>query len=234
MITKIIPKPGSSMEKILFCDALYLDEMPNPNIVPLFGPNGIGKSSIIKQLLNASNGKNTSIEVERTRTDMRVMSYCDRLDNCRTRDPRDYMEAFDPNYLSDRFNADAVSEGQSIIYSMIALLDIIGTGKQAIYGENGEETLVIMDEIDSGISLDNLDMIMRKLKNTAKKRKDVQVIFSFNNPYVVRYFPDVMSLYSGHPIRLETPDDMLAEIKSHEKEFRKKRYKSNGMPRIFK
>lgn len=231
MIQKLTPTPNSITTQILLCNELHIDELPNPRIVPLFGPNGIGKSTVINSLLSCANNKENEFFVERTSAPMIVLGYCDRKDNFRIREPRDMDEAYSPSFFNRRFNANSISEGQSIVYSIMGLFDIIGTGKNAIHNE-GKEYLVVIDEIDSGMSIDNLDKLMRKLKNTAKKREDVQVIFSFNNPFILRYFPDVLSLYTGQPIHLETIDDMLAEIKAHEKEFRKIRYKANGTPKI--
>lgn len=231
MINKITPVENSLLSKILLCDKLHIDELPNPNIVPLFGPNGIGKSSVINALIDKLHNDG-QISIDRTRTPMTVLSYRNSKDNSRVCEPRSYEEAFDPGFLMSRIEAQNISEGQSIMYSALNLFDIIGTGKNA-KTRRREEYLVLIDEIDSGLSLDNLDIILRKLKNTGRRRKDVQVIFSFNNPYVLQYFPDVLSLYTGHPIRLETPEDMLAEIRSHEKEYRKIRYRSNNMPKQF-
>ena len=231
MIQKLTPTPNSKTSRILLCNALHINELPNPRIVPLFGPNGIGKSTVINALLNCSNSRRNEFQIERTAAPMIVLSYCDRKDNFRIREARTIDESYDPYFINMRFNANSVSEGQSIVYSANGLFDIIGTGKNAMYNE-GKEYLVVIDEIDSGMSVDNLDRFMRKLKNTSKKRNDVQVIFSFNNPFVLRYFPDVLSLYTGHPIHLETTDDMLTEIKAHEKEFRKIRYKTDGTPKI--
>ena len=240
MIQKLKPSAGSQLSQILLCDTLHIDELPNPRIVPLFGPNGIGKSSVIKGLLEFSKEGEKPFIAKRTRNPMMIYSYCNSTDNTRVREPRSYLESFDPNYIRNKWNASAVSEGQSILYSALGLFDLIGTGKHSLSMDSPDvpeserkEYLVLIDEIDSGLSIDNLDRIMRKLKNTARKRKDIQVIFSFNHPLVLRYFPDVISLYTGHPIQLYTMEDMMNEIKRHEKEFRRIRYRSDGSPKVF-
>lgn len=248
MLLKLKPKPDTALEELLLCDEIHIDKLDNPRIVPLFGPNGIGKSSVLEGIMDSSarlvsqkynsiyekcNSRYGTFEIVRTDAQMDMLSYRNLKDNCARRQSRNEAEQFNPYFLIDRLNARGISEGQSIIYSLMDLLTIIGTTKDARYPEDGHEYLVILDEIDSGLSIDNLDFVMRKLKRTSMFRKDVQVVFSFNSPYVVNYFPQVMSLYTGEPCRLYTPKDMLDEIKIHEKEFRKKRYYSNGRPRIF-
>lgn len=231
MINEIMPIKNSRIAEILLCDKLCIDKLPNPRIVPLFGPNGIGKSSIINAILDNLNGKK-EIEIKRTKTPMIVLSYRNGVDNLRVKESHSIDEEFSPEFIVSKYNSRSVSEGQSIIYSALMLFEAMGTGKNAIYEEN-KEYLILIDEIDSGLSLDNLDIIMRKLKNTADKRKDVQVIFSFNNPYVLNYFPNVLSMYTGNPIKIRNADEMITTINSHSKEFRKLRYKSDNMPRTF-
>lgn len=230
MIMKITPKKDSNLESILLCDALYIHEMKNARIVPLFGPNGIGKSSVIKAILDALN-KRSEIDVERTPADMRVLRYRNSKDNMAVKEAETYHESFDPNFLLGRMNARRISEGQSILYSVIGLFNLIGTGKNSLHYE-GQEILAVFDEIDSGLSIDNLDVLMRKLRHTSRMRHDVQVIFSFNNPYVVNYFPQVLSLYDGHPLMLHTPKDMLNAIEENKEKFRKYRYYVNGLPKV--
>lgn len=234
MLRKITPEKDSVIKDVLLCDALYFHELENPKIIPLFGPNGIGKSTIIKSIIKAANGKKSEIIVDRDSSPITVYTYINSKDNMKVNQGRSYHQSFDPRFLIDKLNAQSVSEGQSIIYSIMDLFDLLGTDeKRSIEVQAGHENLLIIDEMDSGLSIDNLDLMMRKIKDIEKNRPDVQIIFSFNNPYVVTYFPEVINMYTGHPIILKTPDDMLQEIKSHEKEFRKKRYDEEDRPIVY-
>lgn len=129
MITKVIPKPESLTKDILLCDSLHLDEMPNPRIVPLFGPNGIGKSTIINAIIGAANGRTGEVQVERTSGNMQVLSYSNLKDNWRNREPK-FSEAYDPAFIGMQWNARQISEGQSIVYSVLDLLRLMSTGKR--------------------------------------------------------------------------------------------------------
>lgn len=231
MIRKITVLPETNANDILLCKEFFFDELPNIKVIPLFGPNGAGKTTLINAIENSTSAKNRELEVIRDKKAMAVLKYQNSEDNFRHRKARSIMEDYDPSFMLARWNAGAVSEGQSIIYSTSFLFDFIGTGKYALKYDD-KDILVLIDEIDSGLSIDNLDKILRKLRYSTKKRSDIQIIFSFNNPYILRYFPDVISLYSGHAIHLANTDEMMQEIKKHEKEFRKLRYKSDGTPKI--
>ena len=114
---------------------------------------------------------------------------------------------------------------------MFDLLDALYPGKPL--DEKEKDTLVLLDEIDSGLSIDNIDITMRKIKYIVRKRDNVQFIFSFNSPRVLKHFPEVLSMYDGKKIELHTDEDMLAEIRKHKKEFDKARKYSNGRPKIY-
>lgn len=231
MISKIEIVPKTRESKILLCDHLDLDSLPNKQIIPLFGPNGVGKSTLLDGLLAFHERKqNAGVKAEVDKASI-LFSYKNSQDNLRVRKPKTYMESFDPFLLKAKFDAGSVSEGQSILYSIYDLIDGIGTSKNAMKYE-GKDIVLLIDELDSGLSIDNLDRILKKLKYYVGRRKDVQIVFSFNNPYVLRYFPDTISLFTGEVIHLETTEDMLSEIEKH-KDFRKIRYYKNGKPKVF-
>lgn len=161
-----------------------------------------------------------------------VLTYNNSNDNFRHRKARSMFEDFDPYYIKNRLDAQSVSEGQSIVHSIYNLFECMKPGKNMSVIENGH-TIVLIDEMDSGLSLDNLDMFMRKLQNIIKKRNDIQVFMSFNNPYILKYFPYCISMYTGEMIELHNTEDMLMEINKHKDWFNKARKLSNGRPKIF-
>ena len=257
MITRFETIPDTLVSaKMLFEEAV----IPN-RITPLFGPNGAGKTTLLDALSVTLNALQTyerlsckaadaeeeayykeemARKIQREglilQTDgkpFRVLHYCNSRDNFRSRQARTVAESYDPYLLNARWDAKSLSEGQSIVYSVYDLFDLMGTSKDALYVDGGGDLIVLIDELDSGLSIDNLDMFMRKLRRIGQQRKDVQVIFSFNNPRVLRYFPDCLSLYDGRPVHLKSDDDMLAQIKAHEKGFNRKRKKSNGRPKVY-
>ena len=224
MITSINVNPDTFESKVFFFN--HLDLTPfTERVVPLFGPNGVGKSTLISAI------ESQSVEVVKDKP-THLYCYSNSRDNFKNRKPRSYMESFDPEYVSARFDAQRVSEGQSIIYSMFDLLDMLRNTK-VFERIHGKDLLILLDEIDSGMSIDNIDITMRKIKNLVKMRSDLQVIFSFNSPRVLKHFSKVLSMYDGSVLEMHTDEDMLKEIKLHKKEFDKIRKTSKGRPKIY-
>ena len=226
MLLSMSVKPNSRVEGILFFKETDFTVFEN-KVIPLFGPNGIGKSTLIQAIKSK---KEIDVKIGGAEGTV-VYSYENGTDNFKIRRARSYAESFDPVFMLSKLNAQSVSEGQSIIYSMFDLLDALYPGKPL--DEKEKDTLVLLDEIDSGLSIDNIDITMRKIKYIVRKRDNVQFIFSFNSPRVLKHFPEVLSMYDGTKIELHTDEDMLAEIRKHKKEFDKARKYSNGRPKIY-
>ena len=258
MINRINTLENTKTSEILFFDRCDLTKLPNKRIVPLFGPNGSGKTTLINAIgtyLDALRLKNKVLRDDIEYKDFvledfnrnirkagcslvledvpyRVLSYSNSDDNFRHRRERSINDAFNPALLSARFDANSVSEGQSIVYSVFDLIELLSTGKKGIRYDDGH-LIVLIDEMDSGLSIDNIDMFMKKLKYYTDKRDDIQVIFSFNNPRILKFFPHVLSMYTGEVLELHSDEDMLAEFKKHEKAFNKARKLSNGRPKVY-
>lgn len=207
-------------------------QLKNPHMVLLFGPNGVGKSTLIKQILNMRNDHEAGLVIVHDGKPARVYSYSNAKDNFKVREPRNYMESFDPVFMNAKYDAQSISEGQSIIYSVFDLLDALKPGDGA-FQTPGKDTIVFLDEIDSGLSIDNIDVAMRKIKYALSRRDDLQIFMSFNSPRVLKHFPQVVSMYDGSVMTLRSDEDMLNVIKAHKKEFDKARKTSRGRPKIF-
>lgn len=224
MITTIKVPDNTIYSDILFFKEVDLTQFEN-RVVPLFGPNGVGKSTFIQ----AIEKHKLDVQIDKP---TQLFSYQNGRDNFKVREPRSYAEAFDPGFMNSKFDAKAISEGQSIIYSMFDLLDGLNP-KGQLHSEDGKDFLIVLDEIDSGMSIDNIDMTMRKIKWLVKHRSDLQFIMSFNSPRVIKHFPHVLSMYDGKMIELHTDEDMLAEIDANKNKFNKARKNSKGRPKIF-
>ena len=232
MLRGIKVKKSTMCDDIFFFDEMDFDKLDDKRMILLFGPNGAGKSTLLNQIItSASNPDRSEIEVIRDQNRMSIYTYFNRTDNFRCRRSRSLAEEYDINMLADRFNANSVSEGQSIVYSVIDLLIGLTPGKKMFTVANGVQSLVILDEIDSGLSIDNIDLFMRKIKNILKKRDDVQFIMSFNSPRVLKHFGQVISMYDGSVLNMRSEDDMLEQINIHKVEFDKNRKMSDGRPR---
>lgn len=224
MLTSFSVKPNTREESILFFKGADLTQFTT-RVIPLFGPNGVGKSTLIsaleQQKLNITMDRPTGF-----------ISYQNSRDNFKVREPRSYLESFEPWFIKSKWDAKTISEGQSIIYSMFDLLDGFRNGG-AFPEEEGLDQLILLDEIDSGMSIDNVDTTMRKIKYLLRIRKDIQFIISFNSPRVLKHFPKVLSMYDGTSLELHTDEDMLKEINRNKKWFNKARKNSKGRPKIF-
>lgn len=228
MIKKIKVQPDSRTSKILFFQEADLEQFSCPRrVIPLFGPNGAGKSTLIKNLADKDEIKCEMDPGIKTK----YYSYINSRDNFKTREPRSYEEAFDIMFMRRKWDAGTLSEGQSILYSVLDLLDGLKNGD--IPAEDGIDYTIILDEIDSGLSIDNIDMVMKKIRTLVNKRTDVQIIFSFNNPRVLKHFNHALSMYDGKQIQLENEEDMARVIREHKQSFDHVRKKSNGRPKVF-
>ena len=232
MLKNVTVMPDTKLSKILFFDKVDFEQFPE-RVVPLFGPNGIGKSTFISIL--ESNGfakrgwndnkKELAINITRPTY---CYSYMNTRDNVKTGSAVYTGKISDVMQFSRSYNSKNLSEGQAIIYSAYDLLRIIDN--QPI-GDSWD-TVLLFDEIDSGLSIDNIDFMMRKMKRVIKRRPDVMIVFSFNSPRVLKWFPNVLSMYDGTRLKLHTEDDMMEVIRAHKKEFDKAR-KTKGLPKVF-
>lgn len=171
------------------------------------------------------------IQVITDGTPATIYSYKNGKDNFLHREARTYAEAFDPHFLKAKLNARSLSEGQSILYSVLDLVNNLKPNSGAFFTENAH-TIILLDEIDSGLSIDNIDTIMRKLKYALRHRNDLQIFLSFNSPRILKHHQEVISLYDGSVLNMRTDDDMLREIKAHKVQFDRHKKTSQGYPRI--
>ena len=218
-----IPDKDSYIGKILFFVSADLTQFDR--VIPLFGPNGAGKSTLLKSILDSSTARGGHGLNVKCSGKTSVYSYFNGSDNFKGA-PRSYESCFDPMFIKAHWDSQKMSEGQSIIYSMFPLLS-------ADFSDLVSDFTILLDEVDSGLSIDNIDTMMRKIKSLIRKYPKVQIIFSFNSPRILKWFPKVLSMYDGDLIEMHSDEDMLSEIRKHKKEFDKARKKSNGMPKSF-
>ena len=162
MILNFSVKDNTNEDKILLFKNGDFAQFEN-NVIPLFGPNGVGKSTLINGLINQT------LNIKSSKPGI-CYSYQNSKDNFKIRQARNLPESYDPFFLVMKFNSQYISEGQSIIYSMFDLLDAFKKNGEFKYHED-KDSIVLLDEIDSGMSIDNIDTTMRKIKYISRKHK---------------------------------------------------------------
>jgi len=208
MLTKIQVKKDSTLSKILFFDSIELKQ-----VTLLFGGNGIGKSSLINAILK----QDIVYEYDKS---VLLYSYINSKQNFKElerNDHLDYRDMFDPSLIARKFDASELSEGQSIVYS---LQDIFKLCSQL---DSSDDHLILLDEIDSGLSVENVDYVAKKIKAICKKYPYIQFIIAFNNYVFCKTFKEVFNMYNGEWIKINSFDEYFDIINSNKKMLLKKR-----------
>lgn len=210
MIKSIIATEDSLLSKVLFFREIELQQ-----VTLLMGGNGVGKSTLLNEILNQ---RCDIVTPEPTR----MYSYVNSKQNFKEMDRNDqlsYQDMFDPNLISRKFSAGELSEGQSIIYSLQEIFQLC----KYLSEEPTENFIVLLDEIDSGLSVDNVEYLAKKIKRIAKSNPNIQFLIAFNNYEFCREFKTVFNMYTGKWTTISSYDDYRNTIKSNRKELLKKR-----------
>ena len=110
MIKSITIKKNSNLKEILFFNKTELKQ-----VTLLFGANGVGKSSLIKGLL-----KQKEVKINSDKKTV-LYSFINSEQNFRNMNKNPnlaYQDIFNPYLIKKKYNAEELSEGQSIIYSI--------------------------------------------------------------------------------------------------------------------
>ena len=154
----------------------------NKNLNLLFGANGVGKTSFLKYIDKCTNNKDLSNNI-RLREGYKAFN----------------LYSFSISIFS-MISSSSLSEGQSIIFSIQDFLEYL---ENNLPYENDVSNVILMDEIDSGLSVDNIKYVMDRVNNILSERKDIQMFISFNNYAVCENNPNnVLSMYTGKYIKI--------------------------------
>lgn len=253
MIESFKAKKGTTAESIFLFGNKEVDLTQFHRLVPLFGANGSGKSTLLKSIIefftieqelrdSFDNGMNPPVsrytkeefqrinskkqlDIEYSKIESQsIFKYFDSKDNFKI-NTGSYKDNKNPLFLCDKLNSQRLSEGQSIIYSTNGLFELIENNLEC---RDDLDYLILMDEIDSGLSIDNLSNYLNRLLGILDDRDDIQIIFSFNNPWVVRFCPDVLSMYDGEMHHIEDEEEMYRELNKNAAILNKTRKDENG------
>ena len=211
MIKSISINKGSNLEEILFFNKMNLEQ-----VTLLFGANGVGKSSLIKGILKQKEIKfNCDKEIK-------LYSYINNEQNFRNMNKNSnlsYEDMFNPYLINKKYNADELSEGQSIIYSLQDIFELCMQIK-----DDSNDSVILLDEIDSGLSIDNVDYLSDKIKEITDKYSNIQFIITFNNFEFCRNFPKVFNMYNGKYVNIESYEQYRNIINSNREMLLEKRH----------
>ena len=153
----------------------------------LFGGNGVGKSTLLNYI------SNNYIDVDDN--NYIVKSYINSRDNSNINRNKELATATD---FIKAINCNSYSEGQAILHNLLSFLQDIKELKT-------DKTIIIcMDEIDSGMSAENINMILWQIKELLETKNNIQFFISCNNYHFVYCFKEVLNMYDGKYIKINS------------------------------
>lgn len=163
------------------------------NITILFGGNGVGKSTFIQGIIN----RTLEFDIE---DDVEIISFVNSQDNLnRARRMAKNLPDF-----AGLISCNSYSEGQSMVYWLLRFYhDCIEEPLK-----EGKKILVCVDEMDSGLSVENINFLLHLIVDTAKQYKDdVQFIISTNHYHYAYVFKEVLNMYDGKYIKINSYEE---------------------------
>ena len=198
------------LKEIKFCSTLNL----------LYGCNGIGKSSLLRTIrdrfeLKKFDRMEVSEDVlERAKVqkdedlqkffisssvnEYGLHTYFDSSDNLGTNHPA--MNA-DIDAMVRHFNVKFISEGESIVESFLEFIE-----KNKSKFEEGNTILI--DEIDSGLSVEYINMILNVIIDIINKHK-VQFIIGINNYHWIYRVKQYIDMSTGKFVECNSYDEFM-------------------------
>lgn len=158
----------------------------------LFGGNGVGKSTFLKMI------RDNLFEIEGEVEEIKY--YANSVENTHVNSNKELMSARD---AVKHMNASIYSEGQASIHFLLSFLyDLKNLEKN---------TIVLLDEIDSGVSAENLNMIARTI-NELNKKDNLQFFISANNYHLIYIYKEVLNMYDGKLTKINSYEEYFSSL----------------------
>lgn len=142
-----------------------------------------------------------------------ICSYYNSKDNDRQNNPNPMGDS--SNYatkLARRLHASGISEEQGIIYSISQWVSNFTDN----YSED-IEYIVLLDEIDSGLSCDHVNVVLHLLNDNIFNRPNVQAFISSNMYHWAYTAKTVFSMYTGEFLEIPSYDGYFKIQQSNQK-----------------
>ena len=157
----------------------------------LFGGNGVGNSTF----LNAIRDNKVLLESD-NENGILIKSFTNSIENKRV---NSHKEIITNREFVKAVNVNSFSEGQSVIHYVLSFLYDI---KEL---ETDKDIVVLLDEVDSGVSAENINMVLWQIKELIDT-KNVQFFISSNHYHFVHAFKKVLNMYNGEYITIKSYD----------------------------
>lgn len=171
----------------------------------LFGPNGVGKTTLLNEIFNIGTDRgsdNVEVNLEKNKKHCSV-KYFNSVDNYNS----DGYNAKTTDEIILKLKTGCLSEGERVIFSLNSLLRFFEMDNDR--KEDGDY-IVLIDEFDSGMSINNIVNTMKRIYGIVQRKSNVQFIISFNNYEVIGSYPgrlsddkvSVINMMTGREIRI--------------------------------
>lgn len=107
------------------------------------------------------------------------------------------------------YNSSAYSEGQGMIHFLLPFLYDI---KDFAGKNNDKDVIVLIDEMDSGLSIENINMLLHIIIEICDEYKNVQFFISSNHYHYAYVFKKVLNMYDGQLVNIDSYEDYFARL----------------------
>lgn len=159
----------------------------------LFGGNGVGKTTF----LNAIRDNKVSFETDNNQ-EVLIKSYTNSIDNMKINSKDRELKTM--KQVQIVYNSSSLSEGQTIIHYVLNFLQEIKDLK------TDKQIVVLLDEVDSGLSVENINFLLWQIKDLIEK-KNVQFFISSNHFHFVYAQKMVLNMYTGKYTKIDSYEE---------------------------